>query len=162
MTQNLLAPWLEHAHAMEIAVQEVFESHAKQATDSPLVSARLDEHLEATRGHVKIMKGDMERLGQRVSPLKSGAGSLMGSIQAIATGFLGDPVLRNLLADYSAQKYQIAFYRTLILVATEMGDVQTAETAQDILREEEAMADWIERQLPTVAAETLRQKSAPS
>lgn len=161
MTQNLLAPWLEHAYAMESAVAEIYASHAKQAESHPVLSVRIEEYLDQTQRHALAIKGNVERLGQRVSPLKAGAGSLIGSIQAIAAGVLGDPLLRNLLADYAAQKYQVAFYRALIVAATELGDVQTAQTAQEILREEEEMALWLESQLPTVAIETLRQKAAP-
>jgi ferritin-like metal-binding protein YciE len=40
---------------------------------------------------------------------------------------------------------EIASYRILIDTAREMGDEETARTCEQILREEEPMADWLER-----------------
>jgi ferritin-like metal-binding protein YciE len=160
MPENLLEPWLNYAYAMENAVIEVFELHHKQASEHPTLGVRLESHLDATKRHALAIKGCLERLNQRVSPLKAGTASLIGTLQAVATSLLGDPMLRNLLADYSAQKYQIGVYRALRAVATELGDVETAQVCQEILREEEDMARWLGELLPTVAVETLRQKAA--
>ncbi|MDX9971526.1 MAG: DUF892 family protein [FCB group bacterium] len=160
MAENLLEPWLNHAYAMESAVIEIFDLHHKQADEHPTLGSRLEAHRDATKRHALAIKGCLERLDQRVSPLKSGAGSIMGTLQAIATSLLGDPLLRNLMADYSSTKYQIAFYHVLLGVATEMGDRETARVCQEILGEEEDMARWIEGQLPTIAVETLRQRAA--
>jgi ferritin-like metal-binding protein YciE len=145
---------------METAIVQIVEAHVAHAADQPLVSARLEEHLEQTRQHAMAIKGCIERLDHRASVVKAGVGSILGTLQAISTGILGDALLRNLLADYAAEKYEIGMYRALIAAASEMGDVETVEVCQRILREEEDMAGWIEEQLASVVHETLRQKTA--
>lgn len=157
--QNLLVPWLNDAYAMENALIRILEAHAEQAASQPLVNARLTEHLEQTKRHALAIKGCVERLDHRTSALKAGAGSVLGTLQVLSTGVLGDALLRNFLADYAAEKYEIAYYRALIAAASEMGDVQTVEVCQGILREEEDMARWLEEQTETIVHETLRQKA---
>ena len=159
-SENVLVPWLDDAHAMEHALVQVFEAHFNQAAEQPVVAARLEEHIAATRRHELAIKGCIERLAHRPSVLKAGAGSILGTLQTLSTGILGDAVLRNFLADYAAQKYQIAFYKVVMAAAADMGDVTTLQTCQEILREEQDMAAWIEREIPTVVRDTLRQKAA--
>ena len=81
-------------------------------------------------------------------------------MQAITTGIFGDALVKNFLADYAAEKFEIASYKALITAASELGDVQTVEVCQDILREEEDMARWLEDNLNTVVWETLQQKAS--
>ncbi len=157
---NLMVPWLNAAHAMEKAQLPILEAHARQAQDHPLIAARLEEHLEQTRNHVLAMEGCVGRLAHPTSTVKAHIGTLLGTLQVMSSGVLGDAVVRNFLAGYAAEKYEIGVYRALIALASEMGDAETAEVCQRILREEEDMARWIEEQIPTVVRETLRLRSA--
>jgi ferritin-like metal-binding protein YciE len=158
--ENVLVPWLDDAYAMENALLPIFETHAALSADQPVLQARLQEHVERTRQHGEAIKGCIERLAHRPSRLKVSAATLMGTIQTMSAAVLGDVVLRNFLADYAAQRYQIAFYKAVMAAAADLGDTQTLQTCQGILREEEEMVDWIERQIPEVVRESLRQKSA--
>ena len=158
--ENILVPWLNDAYAMESALIQILQSHAKQAEGHPLIAAKLEEHLEQTRNHALSIKGCVERHGHHTSGFKSGAGSLLGALQALATGIFGDALVKNLLADYSAEKFEIISYRALITAASDMGDQQTVEVCQGILVEEEQMARWIEDNLSAVVLETLQQKAA--
>ncbi len=62
-----------------------------------------------------------------------------------------------MLADYASEHFEIACYRSLIAAAEEAGKPQVAEVCSEILEDEEAMADWIEEQIPEVTRLVLHQ-----
>jgi ferritin-like metal-binding protein YciE len=50
---------------MEQAQIPVLENHAKDAADFPEFRARDERHLEETRRHAELVRGCLERLGER-------------------------------------------------------------------------------------------------
>lgn len=62
--------------------------------------------------------------------------------------FVGDEVVEGALASYTFEHMEIASYRILIATSQEAGDVETQRVCEEILREEEAMASWLETNLP--------------
>ncbi|RWM78806.1 MAG: DUF892 family protein, partial [Mesorhizobium sp.] len=56
----------------------------------------------------------------------------------------------------------IASYKMLIAAAGEVGDSETQSACQANLREEEAMADWLENRIGTVTSEFLRRDERDS
>jgi len=65
--------------------------------------------------------------------------------------------VKNALADYAAENFEVASYTALVTAAQEMGDAQTAMVCQQILLEDEEMARWLQQNLPTLVQETMRQ-----
>jgi ferritin-like metal-binding protein YciE len=53
------------------------------------------------------------------------------------------------------QSHGIACYRSLIVAANEAGHPKIARVCREILREEEKMAAWLEKNLPMAVQETL-------
>jgi len=152
--------WLKDAYSMEMGLVPVLENHAKDAKDHPQVQARLQQHAEETRRHADLVKGCIERQGENVSALKTAAGGLIGTMQSVATAPFKDDVVKNALADYAAENFEIACYKALIAAAQQVGDQQTAQVCQQILREDEAMAFWLDQNLPMVVQATIREKAA--
>jgi ferritin-like metal-binding protein YciE len=56
---------------------------------------------------------------------------------------------------------EIASYKVLIAAAEAAGDMQTARTCEQILKEEEAMARWMEEHLPTLTLDYLHREETP-
>jgi ferritin-like metal-binding protein YciE len=50
----------------------------------------------------------------------------------------GDEVLKNLFALFAFEHYEQAAYRSLIAMASDVGETQVAEICREILRQEEA------------------------
>ncbi|HEV2109614.1 MAG TPA: ferritin-like domain-containing protein [Thermomicrobiales bacterium] len=153
--QEKLIAWLNDAHAMETSVAQVLEAHAKEAKDHPLMQTRMQEHLEETRRHADLVKGCIERLGSSPSTIKSGMGTVMGTVQGMSTALAKDKLVKNALADYASEHFEIASYQALVTAALQIGDQQTATVCQDILRDEDQMARWLEQQLPVIVQETI-------
>jgi ferritin-like metal-binding protein YciE len=103
------------------------------------------------------MKGCIERLGGSTSTVKSGLSAVMGTVQGMSTGMAKDASVKNVLADYSSEHFEIASYRSLIAVA--QADLETARVCQDIRRDEESMASWLAQQIPTVTLEMVQQQA---
>ena len=154
--KDLLISWLNDAYGMENALIEILEHHIKDAQDYPHVQAKLEQHLEQTRRHAQMVKGCIQTLGGQPSAIKTGMAKLFGQMQALSTGPAQDEMLKNALADYAAENFEVASYTALIRAAQELGDQQTAKVCQQILQEDEEMARWLQQNLPTLVQLTLQ------
>ena len=163
MARNLLVSWIRDAHAMELALEPVLENHAKDAdgvmTD---VSARDRQHAAETRQHADRMRQALEHLGESTSTMKSALSALFGQVQSVSTGMFSDELMKNALSDYAAEQFEIACYRALVAAAEEIGESRVATLCRANLQEDEAMARWIDSQLPRFVRETLATHSAGS
>ena len=62
-----------------------------------------------------------------------------------------DEVIKNTFANYAFEHYEIAAYKGLLVVADSAGQQASASVLQQSLKEEQAMAQWIEDHLkPTM------------
>jgi ferritin-like metal-binding protein YciE len=153
--KRTLLAWLTDAHAMERSVAQSLRNHAHDAKNHPVMRARLERHLEETRHHAELVRECIERLGGRVSMLKEGMSAVIGTVQGVATSPAKDELVKNILADSAAERLEIASYQGIITAADEIGDHETAQTCRQILREEEAMSDWLEQQLPSAVRDQM-------
>jgi ferritin-like metal-binding protein YciE len=158
--KEMLLSWLKDAHAMEEGLIPNLEKHAKDAKEYPQIQARIQQHIGETRRHADLVRGCIERLGSDTSKTKELLGKLQGTMGGVGTAVFGDELVKDLLADYSAEHVEIASYEALIAAARDLGDETTATTCEQILRDEEAMARDIEANLPTVVRDTLHAHAA--
>jgi len=152
---DIIVAWLNDAHAMENALIQILEHQVKDAGPYPEVRAKLQQHLEQTRRHADLVQSCVERLGGSTSSIKTGLASLFGQFQALSTGAARDEMVKNALADYAAENFEVASYRALVAAAQATGDTETASVCQQILAEDEAMAQWLEVNLPVLVQATL-------
>ena len=163
MAKNLLVSWIRDAHAMELALEPVLENHARDAEGvMPDVSARDRQHAAETRQHADRMRQALEELNESPSTMKSALSALFGQVQSVSTGLFSDELMKNALSDYAAEQFEIACYRSLVVAAEELGDARVAALCRANLQEDEAMARWLETQLPRFVRETLAMDSAGS
>ncbi|HEX2642477.1 MAG TPA: ferritin-like domain-containing protein [Thermoanaerobaculia bacterium] len=153
--RETLISWLNDAYALERSLVEVLENHAKDAKDHPEAARRITQHLEETKMHAERVKDCVERLGGSTSSVKTAMGKVTGFFQGISTGAAPDELVKNALSDYAAEHFEIASYRALIAGARALGETEVARICQDILRDEENMASWLESQLPMMVQEYL-------
>lgn len=157
-TEQLIT-WLNSAYSMEMDLIQVLENHANDAKDLPDIRQRDEEHLEETRGHAERVKDCLDLLGEKPSMIKSAIGTIMGTVHGVSTGMFRDEIVKNCLADYAAEHFEIACYRSLIAAAEELDQPEIARICSEILEEEEAMAGWIEEQIPFVTRIILQQEA---
>jgi ferritin-like metal-binding protein YciE len=155
-----LTAWLNSAHSMELSMAKVLENHANDAKDFPEMRSRIQQHVEETRRHADVIVECLNVLGEKPSMTKSLMGDVMGRVQGMSTGMFNDELVKNALADYASEHFEIACYRSLISAAEALGQQQIAELCEEILEDEEEMAQWLEEQIPDVTRLILQQEAA--
>jgi ferritin-like metal-binding protein YciE len=157
---DIYMAWLNDAYGMETALVQVLQNHVKDAQDHPQMHAKIQEHLDKTRQHAELVKGCIERRGGSTSALKTGMSNLMGIMQGMSTGAAEDELVKNGITDYAAENFEIASYNALITAAQDLGDTQTASVCQQILADEQDMANWLAQHLPETVNEIISKKAA--
>jgi ferritin-like metal-binding protein YciE len=152
---DLLIAWLRDAYAMEKALEPVLENHAKDASRHPEVRQRIEQHAIETRRHAMLVEQCLRQLGQEPSTLKNTVARVMGVVQGVASSAFKDDEVKNALSDYAAEHFEIAAYRALIEGARAMQRPEIVQVCEQILREEEAMARFLEQNLPVTVKDTL-------
>jgi ferritin-like metal-binding protein YciE len=85
------------------------------------------------------------------STFKDMVTSFMGNVAALGHASASDEVVKNTFANYAFEHYEIAAYRGLLVVAESAGQQRSTSVLQQSLKEEQAMAQWIEDHLkPTM------------
>src|SRR3954462_7825533 len=135
--QETVIAWLNDAHALELNLVQVLEHRVQDTKDHPQMQMKIQQHLEQTRRHAELVKGCIERLGGSTSAVKSAMGQISGLFQGVSTGMAKDEMVKNALADYASEHFEIASYTSLIAGAQAIGDQQTAAVCRQILRDEE-------------------------
>jgi ferritin-like metal-binding protein YciE len=158
---KLLVSWLKDAHAMEQTVIKNLEKHSENAQDYPDVKTRVDQHIEESRQHAQMLEDALNRLDEKPSGVKEFMGSVMGTMQGAIGDPTGDTLVRNVVADYGAEHFEIATYRAIQRLAEISHIPEVAQMCQQILQDEESMAEFLERNL-TGAVESVAQAQMAS
>ncbi len=155
-----LISWLNDAYAMEKEAEEILQHRIDDVKDMPLVKGRIEQHLEETKDQAERVKTRIEALGGQISKVKSGLYNLMGIFSGRSTGPFSDEMVKNGIADYTTESMEIASYNALIAGAKELGDVETMKIAEENLREEQSMAQWLKEQMPYTVKQYLTGQGA--
>ena len=154
-SREKIVDWLNDAHSMELALVETLERHAKDAEGDPEVKSRIEQHIEETRRQAETVAGCIESLDGKVSAAKGVFGKMFGAMQGMANRPMPDTMVKNALADYAAEHFEIASYRALIEACQKAGEKDVANKLKGILKEEEAMAKFLEKKLPGAVEKAL-------
>jgi ferritin-like metal-binding protein YciE len=157
--ENLTA-WLRDAHAMENQAVEILEKQASRLEHYPELRAKVRTHLDESHRQAERVERCLHQLGTDTSTLKTAAGKLIGTAQQLSGLFASDEVLKSGIADYAFEHYEIASYKMLIAAAGEAGEPEVARLLKENLREEEAMAAWLDQHLPEVTRQYLHREAA--
>jgi ferritin-like metal-binding protein YciE len=153
--RDTMVAWLKDAHAMENSVIQTLERHVREAEEHPEMQNRLRTHLEQSRRHLDLVEGCLRSYGSSPSALKEGAGAITGLFQGIASAAASDTLVKNAIGDYATEHLEIASYRSLRAAAELLKDSETVSVCDMILREEEAMADYLAQHIGAVTRQHL-------
>lgn len=149
MEQNQqIITWLKDAHALEQSLENILQAQIREARDMPEMQQRLEQHLEETRRHRERVTAALAVFGETPSKLKTATAGFMGMMEGMSTAIFRDMLIKNIIADYAMEHFEIACYRALRVAANEAGFTEIATMCEDILKEETAMAEWLEEQIP--------------
>ncbi len=158
--ENLL-DWLRDAHAMEEQAEKMLSATADRLEHYPELKARIEQHLDETRRQAKLVRECIERRGGDTSATKDALAKMTAMVQGMSGIFVSDEVVKASLASYTFEHMEIASYKALIAAAEVVGDAETKRVCEQILREEEAMAQWLAEHLQGTVAQFLARDEAP-
>lgn len=159
--EERLMEWLRDAHAAEEQAKTMLSGTAGRLENYPELKARIEQHERETERQAELVRGCIERRGGSTSSIKAAGGKMMALGQAMSGMFVGDEVMKATIASASFEAMEIASYTILIATAEQVGDTETARICQQILREEEAMYDWLKQNAPSLTKQYLRREETP-
>ena len=159
--QDNLIDWLRDAHAMEQQAEQMLGAQKSRLENYPTLRARIEQHLEETKGQQAILERTLTRLGSEPSTLKDIGGKLMAFGQAVGGMAVSDEVIKGAMAGYVFEHLEIAAYTVLIAAAEAAGDLETQKACKEILPQEVAMAQWLQEHLPELTRAFLERSEAP-
>lgn len=145
-----LIHWLRDAHGMEQQAESLLQRQSERLESYPEMKARIDRHIEETRSQAQRLEECLAKMGEDTSAIKDLGGKITANMGALMNAASDDEVVKNAIGSYSFEHFEIASYRSLIAAAEVAGEEYIAEVCRNILKEEEAMAQWVEQNLPTV------------
>ncbi|WP_349617446.1 ferritin-like domain-containing protein [Azotobacter salinestris] len=159
--ENLL-DWLRDAHAMEQQAENMLESLSDRIENYPQLKVRIDQHLQETRWQKAQIESCINRLGSSPSAFKDMAAKIVAFGQGLSGVVMPDEVIKGAMSSYVFENMEIASYRIIIATAEMAGDAETKRIAQEILMQEQAMADWLLNYLPEITTEFLSRSETPN
>lgn len=159
--QENLLDWLRDAHAMEQQAEKMLKAQAERLEHYPLLKARIEEHLQETIGQQRMIDLCLKRYDESPSTLKDITGKLMAFGQAIGGMTMSDEVVKGAMSGYVFENIEIAMYTVLIAAAKAAGDAETQAICEQILPQEEAMAQWLKDHLPEITEAFIARSATP-
>jgi ferritin-like metal-binding protein YciE len=169
-----LVQYLNEAYGKERELETALQAHIAMTTRRPY-RKRLEQHLDETRGHARAVERRIKQLGgaAEAGPI-SGPGAVAdaaGTVQtvarkgvALAKGPLHavrgtgeqEKLLKNAKTEYSEEAEEIATYSAIEALSESVGDRETAKLSRGIRRDEERMARYLEKLIPTLGKSVAR------
>lgn len=152
-SRELFVTGLKNAHAMENQALSIMKPQASRIETYPDVEARLEQHITETEGQIQRLEQILDQLGEDKSSLKDMALSLAGTFAAVGHTVAPDEIVKNSMANFAFENFEIAAYKSLIALAEASGNQSAVTALQQNLDEEIAMAGWLD---DNIAAVTLK------
>lgn len=147
---ELFVTGLKNAHAVEKQALSIMTPQVARIENYPEVADRLRLHIDETNQQIDRLDEILSGFDSSGSMLKDAALSLSGGMAAMAHTVAGDEILKNTFANYAFEHFEIASYRSLLVMAEDGRFAQAMPLLQQSLGEEESMAQWIAESLPMV------------
>jgi ferritin-like metal-binding protein YciE len=153
--------WLRDAHAMEEQSEQMLESTGNRLENYPELRARFDAHRAVSKRHADRVRQCIERRGGSRSALKDTAAKLTAFAQGASGLFVGDEVVKAVLATSTFEQMKITSYEILNSAAKVVGDGEAQRVCEESMREEEEMAKWLEENIEPLTQTYLRREETP-
>ena len=166
-----LVQFLNEAHAKEAELEADLTAHISLTQKAPY-KKRLQQHLTETKNHKRRVAQRIKQLGGDASSgvrgpgIPDAVGELAGKGIAAVKGQVGvaraalteqaETHLRNAREELREEYVEIGTYTAIEALANEVGDKDTAKLARDIRREEQKTADYLERLIPQLIKDVVK------
>ena len=166
-----LVQFLNEAHAKEAELEADLTAHISLTEKAPY-KKRLQQHLKETRDHKRRVAKRIKELGGQATSgvsapgVPDALGELAGKGIAAVKGQVGvaraalteqaETHLRNAREELREEYVEIGTYTTIEALANAVGDKDTAKLAREIRREEQRTADYLEKLIPQLVKDLVK------
>jgi len=134
---------LHNAHAMETQAIELLTRQSERLENYPEMEAQLRAHLAESEIQRARLEEVMASIEEKHSMIKEAVLGIGGNIAALSHTMASDEIIKNTLANYMFEHFEIAAYKSLIAMAEFVGHSEAISAFTASLREEEKMAAWM-------------------
>jgi ferritin-like metal-binding protein YciE len=169
-----LIQWLNEAYGKEKQLETALAVHIQMA-EPATYKKRLQQHLKETKGHARELERRIKKLGGKaeavdlpgpdvvgdgITAVANVAGRAVaqaqGAVQAVRGTSDAEKRLKNAKDELHEEAEEIANYTAIIALAENVQDKDTVKMAKSILREEQRMYDFVEKQIPRLTKEVVK------
>ena len=151
---------LKNAHAVEHQALSLMDRQIDRSKNYPEVAERLKSHRVETEEQIKRLESALRGLGEDASGLKDFALSMSGNLAALGHTFAEDEILKNAFANFAFENFEVASYKSLIVLAKRGSFTSCVDPLTETLGEEEAMAAWVDENIPALTEKFVALKQA--
>ncbi|MBN8899775.1 MAG: ferritin-like domain-containing protein [Rhodospirillales bacterium] len=134
---------LRNQHAVENQAVELLERQVGRLENYPEMAERMRRHIAESQEQARRLEDLLGQLDTSHSTLKDTMASFMGNMAALGHTVAPDEVLKNTLANFAFEHYEIAGYMSLLTLCEAVGHSAGRSALEASLREEQDMAQWI-------------------
>ena len=159
-SRDLFITGLKNAHAMENQALSIMRPQASRIENYPDVEAQLKKHIAETEGQIQRLERILDGLDEDKSSLKDLALSVAGTFAAVGHTVAPDEILKNSMANFAFENFEIAAYKSLIALAEASGNDDAVSDLELNLNEEIDMAEWLDQNIEVVTLKFASLKEA--
>jgi ferritin-like metal-binding protein YciE len=169
-----LIQYLNEAYGLERHLETALQAHLALVTRS-VYKQRLRAHLTETKRHAREVAKRVKQLGgtaetidlpgpdtlsdvaqTAIAGAQRAAALAQGPLHALRGTGEEEKQLKNAKTEYASEAEEIATYSAILTLAEELGDRDSVRLARAILREEERMRSFLEKEIPRMVRAVAR------
>jgi ferritin-like metal-binding protein YciE len=148
---------LDEAHAMEQNVLRMLDGMISTTDDADLLR-ELEHHKIETEGHAERMRQRLQAHGATPSTVRQ-VGGIVGALAKMPLDMVrGEKAGRNARDGFATEHMEIASYELLKRVAQKANDDETVAACDEIIAQEQSMANTIAANWDKIADLSLREQ----
>jgi len=147
---------------MERGLEVMLRKQAENNDVHHAVRERARIHLDETRQHEERLSRCLELLDSSPSTLKSATGQMMEMGKGLMSKFARDERVKDFLAAYGAEYFEVACYKSLIAGARAAGEQEIVPLLEANLREDRGMAEGLDMNVEAVTRHYLFESASTS
>jgi ferritin-like metal-binding protein YciE len=158
--QSVFVTGLKNAHGVEHQALALIDRQLDHLANYPEVADMLRQHRGETEQQIERLEEILHGFNESHSTLKDLGLSLSGNMAAIAHVFAPDEILKNSFANFAFENFEAAAYKSLITLADAGSFVSATPLLQTSLREEQAMAAWVDENNASLTMKYVERRAA--
>lgn len=150
---------LRDAHAVEHQALGIMDRQIEHLAQYAEMEAKLRAHRGETERQIERLESILDSLSDSPSAIKDAAMKMAGSVAALSHALSPDEIVKNSLANFAFENFEVATYKALITMAEAGGFAATVPLLEESLKEELAMVTFLDETMPIVIRKFLARRS---